>query len=262
VRFGPGRRKRHETSDRSGHGDGFDRRKPLDQLTPEEVQQWFLEQHLLRQRPELDLLFRELDDRHFGGMLTAKGWLVGIHDLSKEADDCIMVKRPGAAGAWAYCRVRGDADGFTMPPPSRLILIDQDLDPGVARFAGWIRQTLLHEMAHAAVGETSKTLKPVRRQGPHRSHGRRFLAELKRLVAGGRTNPTGRSPLPLLPPRSKQTRIAIQRRHIGVHAPRSSVLRARSNSRGGKRIAVEPSAVGRFEDISIAELEGFLKQLA
>jgi len=155
---------------------------PFGKLTPEETQQLFL----LRQRPEFDLLFRELDDRHFGGMLTARGWLVGIHDLSKESDDFIVVKRPGAAGAWAYCRrIPIDADGFTMPPPWRLILIGQHLDPGVTRFAGWIRQTVLHEIAHAAVSETSKTIKPLERQGPHGSHGRRFLAELKRLVAGG-----------------------------------------------------------------------------
>ena len=126
-------------------------------------------------------LFKELDQRHFAGNLTLTGFRVNVRNLL-------------AGEVETYDHPDGSRDNFLIEEDNlrgamifeaRLILVNRHdrvllapgRDPAVE-----LRNTLLHEMAHAAVD----LARPLRRGAD--PHGRRFVRQLRRLEAAGESS--------------------------------------------------------------------------
>jgi hypothetical protein len=126
-------------------------------------------------------LFKELDQRHFAGNLTLTGFRVNVCNLM-------------AGEVETYIHPDGSQDSFLIEEDNlrgvmifegRLILVshhDQALLPSGRDPAVELRNTLLHEMAHAAVD----LARPLRKGAD--PHGRRFVLQLRRLEAAGESS--------------------------------------------------------------------------
>jgi hypothetical protein len=127
------------------------------------------------QHADLEVRFRELDERFFGGCVAGAGWRVFSADTQSR-------------GPLHRLSHAGDLDlmGLTIfelyGRKWRIIGIDQDIadraygdTEGSWVYASILHRTLLHEMAHALTEETSTTTVG----DPHVR--RRFLSELRRL---------------------------------------------------------------------------------
>jgi hypothetical protein len=116
---------------------------------------------------ELLALFIDLDIRYFGGCLRAAGYDVDMRNLDKPAGTVEYFCTPD--GKLHATTIEGPTLGICIAA-QRMILIHYH--DGLEM----LRDTLLHEMAHAAVDLG----KPLRKGAD--PHGRRFVRELRRLV--------------------------------------------------------------------------------
>jgi hypothetical protein len=126
-------------------------------------------------------LFRELDQRHFAGRLTRARFRVRMcHLVAGQIEHYNLPN--GSRGAY---RIEDDGLLGVMVFGARLILVNyhdresvpRGRDPDVE-----LRNTLLHEMSHAAL----ELERPLRRGADE--HGRRFVQQMRRLVAAGESS--------------------------------------------------------------------------
>jgi len=121
------------------------------------------------QPAEIAAVFESLDDLHFEGMLRRCGWQLKsgcLHD-----DKGPLLKREGDAASYVFHQ---SVWGLTMRHAQIIVLDHRLLDEEPA-----LRIVLLHEIVHAKM----MTLGSDRKQ--RNAHGRRFVQELRRLIARG-----------------------------------------------------------------------------
>lgn len=103
---------------------------------------------------ELEILYIELDEKHYEGKLRAAGWRV------------------------QYAKFPAHLFDQAMPTTRTIQLVQHLNNPGNPE----LRRTLLHEMIHAWLSLTND---PSHR-GRNETHGASFSAELKRLILVGK----------------------------------------------------------------------------